>query len=345
LRYFNEPKTPAALAALKQAADTTARLQPGSVNAQLAQAYYLYRGLRDYRGALEAFSRVAEREPNNVDALLSLAYVERRLGDLDGALLQLTKAEALDPANPVLLSTKGEFLSAVRRYPEALAAFGKLQKLIPGNAFVIYRTADAYQAQGNLAAAEVVLEHGPRGDPVIESSLVEQAWLRNQPDRLAEACRQLGAYVDAHHGGWEFSKFDCDLRVAYQQHLQGKQADAMSACRSVLDALAKADFSDPVSGALITRGTANACLGNKVAALSDFAHAEALSNRDAKSSPLLELYLARAQVWLGDNDAAIALLTHSLTVPYGTAVGFLRLDPFWQPLRNDPRFKALLAGR
>jgi hypothetical protein len=41
----------------------------------------------------------------------------------------------------------------------------------------------------------------------------------------------------------------------------------------------------------------------------------------------------------------LASLTHSLTVPYGTAVGFLRLDPFWQPLRNDPRIKALLVGR
>jgi serine/threonine-protein kinase len=72
--------------------------------------------------------------------------------------------------------------------------------------------------------------------------------------------------------------------------------------------------------------------------------AGALANTYKQSAPAAELDLARAQLWLGDHDAAIALLAHSLTVPYGTTVALLRLDPFWQPLRNDPRFMVLLGG-
>ena len=70
----------------------------------------------------------------------------------------------------------------------------------------------------------------------------------------------------------------------------------------------------------------------------------ALANRDKLSAPDTELDLARTQLWLGDDDAAIALLAHSLTVPYATTAALLRLDPFWQPLRNDPRFKAIVAS-
>lgn len=137
----------------------------------------------------------------------------------------------------------------------------------------------------------------------------------------------------------------CRLQTAYVQHLQGKQAEAVSQCRSVLNALAQPGFAALGPGqTLELRGTAYACVGNKAGALSDFARAQSLSSGDAREAPATELALGRAQIWLGDSDAAIATLTHSLTVPYGTTAGFLRLDPFWQPLRGDPRFKALVAG-
>jgi len=204
-----------------------------------------------------------------------------------------------------------------------------------------------YQAQGNLTAAEAVLEHSPRDDLQIEGARFEQAWLSNQSDRFAEECRQYGALLDAHRDpSGTAVKLYCQLRMAYLQHLQGTQAEAVSICRSVMDALAQPGFAatDPRQ-TLVLSGTASACLGNKAETLSDFARVESLTNGDAREAPDTELALARAQMWLGDSDAAIATLTHSLTVPYGTTVGFLRLDPYWQPLRNDPRFKALLARR
>ncbi len=46
---------------------------------------------------------------------------------------------------------------------------------------------------------------------------------------------------------------------------------------------------------------------------------------------------------LGDVDSALPLLEHSLSARVGIPVLRLRLDPIWDPIRNDPRFEALLA--
>jgi TolB-like protein/Flp pilus assembly protein TadD len=349
-KYALGTQTPAALAAIKQAVDHTVRLQPGSVNAQLAQGYYRYRALRDYPGALEAFSQVAGREPNNIEALASMAYVQRRLGDMDGALRQLDKAEALDPGNAQLVLTRGEILAAIRRHPEALAALHRALQLNPNDVWAVALQAQANQAQGKLAAAEKVLDSAPSLDQYTQASRLQQAWLSNEPDRYVEACKHYGDFVDAHPDLLKANnKLGCQLQIGYLQHLQGSHALAADTCKSVLEAFGRPRFAispasdDPTEWA--ARGMAYACLGDKASALSDMVRAGALANTDKQTAPATELDLAKAQLWLGDEDAAIALLAHSLTVPYGTTVDLLRLDPFWQPLRNDPRFKALLAGR
>jgi serine/threonine-protein kinase len=53
---------------------------------------------------------------------------------------------------------------------------------------------------------------------------------------------------------------------------------------------------------------------------------------------------AEVDVMLGDNDAAITALDKALAASTGRSVSvpLLKLDPMWDPIRNDPRFQALL---
>ncbi len=53
--------------------------------------------------------------------------------------------------------------------------------------------------------------------------------------------------------------------------------------------------------------------------------------------------LARIYTMVGEYDAAIDQLDSLLAVPLITAVPMLRIDPTWEPLRDRPRFQALLA--
>jgi class 3 adenylate cyclase len=51
------------------------------------------------------------------------------------------------------------------------------------------------------------------------------------------------------------------------------------------------------------------------------------------------------QAQLGDIDSAIAALPHLLEVPNGETCGGLQTNPLWDPLRKDPRFQKLCAGK
>jgi hypothetical protein len=52
--------------------------------------------------------------------------------------------------------------------------------------------------------------------------------------------------------------------------------------------------------------------------------------------------LARIYVMVGEYDEAIRLLEHLMSIPGDLGIGALRLDPAWKPLRDNPRFQALL---
>ena len=65
--------------------------------------------------------------------------------------------------------------------------------------------------------------------------------------------------------------------------------------------------------------------------------------RDALLGPLALGDFAQVRLALGDRDRALALLDQALSVPSYLIANELRLEPWWAPLRDDPRFKAALA--
>ncbi len=66
-------------------------------------------------------------------------------------------------------------------------------------------------------------------------------------------------------------------------------------------------------------------------------------SKEAWRGPARVEDLARIYTMVGEYDAAIDQLESLLAVPSHTAVPMLRIDPAWEPLRDNPRFQALLA--
>jgi hypothetical protein len=62
-------------------------------------------------------------------------------------------------------------------------------------------------------------------------------------------------------------------------------------------------------------------------------------------STLMPANLARIHVLLGHHEKAIDLLTAVFSRPGPLSPAWLRVDPFWDPLRSSPRFQRLLATR
>ena len=65
-------------------------------------------------------------------------------------------------------------------------------------------------------------------------------------------------------------------------------------------------------------------------------------SQDAFDGPEATAALAQIYAWTGERDQAFSLLDHLLIIPNGLTVPILKLDPVWDSLRTDPRFRALL---
>jgi hypothetical protein len=93
-------------------------------------------------------------------------------------------------------------------------------------------------------------------------------------------------------------------------------------------------------------GLIDAALGQKEEALRDGKRAvELLSvEKDAINGPRMIAYLAMIAAWAGDKDLACEQLATAIRPPTPITYGQLKLHPFWDPLRGDPRFEKIVAS-
>jgi hypothetical protein len=56
------------------------------------------------------------------------------------------------------------------------------------------------------------------------------------------------------------------------------------------------------------------------------------------------VYSAMIAAWAGDKNLACEQLANALRHPVLTSYGDLKLLPFWDPLRGDPRFEQIVAS-
>jgi hypothetical protein len=54
-------------------------------------------------------------------------------------------------------------------------------------------------------------------------------------------------------------------------------------------------------------------------------------------------YLAMTAAWVGDKDLACEQLATAIRGPSNLSYGQLKLMPFWDPLRGDPRFEQIVS--
>ena len=90
----------------------------------------------------------------------------------------------------------------------------------------------------------------------------------------------------------------------------------------------------------------DARLGNKDRAIKEARRAVELLpiEKDAIDGAVIRQYLALVYAWTGEQKLAVQELWQITRIPGDLTYGQLRLDPIWEPLRDDPSFQKIVAS-
>jgi tetratricopeptide (TPR) repeat protein len=324
------------------------RLHPDAGETHLALAKHLYWGYLDYDRARQELTAAQQALPNNALAFLLAAYIDRRQGRWEESTRNFERASGLDSRNAVILQQLSLNYENLRRYADMATILDRALMLSPKDvALRVQRAAVALSWHADPkplhATIQTILAENPNAAPILADQWLPLALYERDP---AAAERALAAMPPGGclESGIPFSNAWCEGLVA---HMRGDQPAARAAFTNARKELEKMVREQPeYAEGICALGVTDAALGNKEDAIREGQRAVELMpvSKNAIEGPLLIKYLALIYAWTGDKDLALEQLAIAARIPGYLSYGHLRLHPYWDPLRGDPRFEKIVAS-
>ena len=348
--FFNAPdRTEARLTQAKAAADRALALNPGLGEAHHALALYYYWGHRDYAAAVEQLQLARQTLPNSGDVVILLAAIARRQGHGAEAIAGFQQATLVDPRSAFALDQLAFTYAALRRYPEADRAFAQAVAVTrdPKDEQVT-QALNTVAWKGDLAPLRAALAALEPGSDAYTGNLASLFLLNWWSRDYAAALSAGNTSTDNDWADQANISLPRMLYVAWARQASGDAAKATEAYLLVQKNASAALQQQPdVPELHLALAFADAGLNLKEEAVSEGKRgAELLPvSRDVLSGAAMQVYLAQIHVRVGDNNSALEVLRSAMQQFSGQFLSpaLLKLDPNWDPLRNDPRFAQLLA--
>jgi serine/threonine protein kinase/Flp pilus assembly protein TadD len=348
LYFLGLDHTPARLASAEAAIQAAVRLRPDAGETHLARAQNLYWGYRDYGSALAELEVGRQTLPNDPRIFELTGYIQRRQGRWEESTRNLEHAIDLDPRNFFTLQQIGLSYGVLRRYAEQTSVLDRALAIEPNDVNIkVELAAVPFHWKADTGPLHRAIDSIRATNPGALPNVAND-WLS-----CALAERDVAAAENALNAFGQIPLTDYAVHlnrplmegvIARMTKDEGTARAAFMAARGEQE---KAVQSEPNYGPpLCVLGLIDASLGRKEEALREGRRAVELLpvEKDAINGPLMITYLAMIAAWADDKDLACEQLGIAVRPPSTVSYGQLKLLPFWDPLRGDPRFEKIVAS-
>jgi serine/threonine protein kinase/tetratricopeptide (TPR) repeat protein len=346
LYFSGYDHTSARLASAEAAIQAAARLRPDAGETHFARALNVYRGYRDYEGALAELEVARQSLPNDARLFQLKGYIQGRRGQWEDSIRNLERAVELNPRN---METRAAILNNytfLRRYADLESALARTLAVFPNDMQTrLWYPGLEFAAKANTRPLHQMLDSIRPTNPAAMPGIVESWFLCAVAERDATAAKHA---LDAEgeepivEDGLLFSRSFLEGLIARMTNDEGKARSAFVAARAEQEKIVQAQPND--SRAWCALGLTDAYLGRKEEALREGRRAVELLpvEKDAVDGVCMVEWSGLIAAWVGDKDFAFEQLERIIRLPSPLSYGGLKLFPWWDPLRGDPRFEKIL---
>ena len=348
LYFSGYDHTSARLALAEAAVQAALRLHPEAGETHLAEAWNLYSGL-NYDGALGELERARQKLPNDSRIFQLSGFIQRRQGRWQESTRNLERAISLDPRNVFILQQIALSYDYLRRYADEELIFDRVLAILPNDLdSKIGRGWAELNWHADTAPLHQMIDSIRATNPGAMSRIAD-AWLlcalcEHDADSAKDALVFAEEKPHVSSDNVALSRLFLQGVIARVTNDDAKARSAFTAARAEQEKLVQAQ---PGYGpAMCLLALIDAGLGRKEEALQEGRRAvELLSvEKDSLNGAALIKYLAIIAAWVGDKDLACEELATAIRYPGCLSYGHLKLLPFWDPLRGDPRFEKIVAS-
>jgi eukaryotic-like serine/threonine-protein kinase len=342
--------TPARREKARTLAERALQLDPDLPEAHMALGFWYSRADKNYEAALREFQIAQRGLPNEAEVYRGIGAIQRRQGKWTESTGNLEKAVELDPNNTWALQNLAFNYQILRNFGTATKIIDRALKIDPnGLGLWEVKARLAVDEKGDLRVAEEALTMmnslpARSDEQKIEIALARKNILLSlrKYKQLLQGVENVPDPVFASTPGALADKY-YDIGVARKAlHDEAVAQAAFLKAKTIAEEQLKQTSDDARIHAFSAKVLAR--LGEKEGALLEAQRATELlpESKDAFFGPKITGSVAEVYAILGDNVHAIEILEGLLNRPSWIAVEGLKVDPVWDPLRNDPRFEALL---
>jgi serine/threonine protein kinase/Tfp pilus assembly protein PilF len=349
LYFFGHDHAPARLALAEAAIQEAFRLHPDAGETHLARAQNLYQGYLDYDAAVAELEVAAKSLPNNASVFEWKGYIERRQGKQEEAVRSLERAIDLDPRNSYTLQQIALSFRLLHRFAEQKSVLDRALAIDPNNVDIkLERAAVEFYWKADTRPLREMVDSIRATNPAATQDIAEYWLFYALAERDTAAAKNAviaaGENPALTDETVDFSRPFMEGVIARMTKDDAQARAAFTAARAEQQKILQAPES--YGPALCVLGLIDAGLGRKEEAVREGRRAVELLpvEKDAIHGIGMIEYFAMIAAWVGDKDLACEQLAIAVRPPSPLNYGHLKLLPFWDPLRGDPRFEKIVAS-